>query len=214
MMVSVCFDVFSNGAVRGVHALHSHIVVVWPINIIRFAPCGKLLVPIRTSCRVRHFFAVVKLISRDVNVNVANHEPRVTSGPVVALNNFSWVKAELLQPSCEQKGTVTASQTGKRLHAFWEVCGECGFNCRSKLCGKRLKACEFVVGGHFNVSVGECGYAIGICSDRCVARHSRWDALMVARLVPEAGVLAWLVLNGITPASPSPSVRNSSRTLP
>ncbi|WP_175207197.1 hypothetical protein [Achromobacter anxifer] len=40
------------------------------------------------------------------------------------------------------------------------------------------------------------------------------DALKAARAVAEAGALAWLVLNGFTPASPSPSVRDSSRTLP
>lgn len=40
------------------------------------------------------------------------------------------------------------------------------------------------------------------------------DVEKAARAVVEAGVLAWLVLNGIIPTSHSPSARDSSRTLP
>ncbi len=215
-MSELAFDSMSNCVICSLHAFHSLTIETRPVYAVRLEPSAELLMPCGVPGCKRHMPAPFELICSDIDVDVIYLKP---SMPLLPRSNIPPFprhinETQVLQPSSQQKDTVTASQIGERLHTVRQVCGGRGFNRRSKLCGKRLKASKLVVGIHFNVRVGECGYAVGICTDRCVARHSRWDALRAARVVAEAGVLAWLVLNGITPASPSPSVRNCSRTLP
>lgn len=212
MTASVFVDAFSNGVICGQHPVHSQAVVVRPIPFIYFHIFGEMLMPFAVLCREGDGAARVKLVRGDVNANVAHHKPRMTR-PIWRLlctRDLQAFDAIVCQPLPEEKDAVTASVGRERLHANGQIAGGRDFNRRSKLCSKKLKAGKLVVGIHFSVRAGECGYAVGSCSDRCVARHSRRDAMKTARVVTDAGFPAWQKVSGVSP-SPSPRIDGGTR---